>query len=678
MKKMKLDEVRKNRTGDQNTADGSKSAEELHRESENKYHTIIESIEDGYYELDLSGNFTFFNDALCRMHGRSRKELMGMNFKQYLDEENIKIVFQAYNKVYKTGKPCRELSLQAKIKDGAKMSVEISISLQKDSSGKPLGFRGIVRDVTERKQTEEKLFKEQQRFKALTDQSSDVIVIVNRKGIITYENPSVKILGINVKKRIGASAFDNIHPDDLKRVKKEFNKVFKDINSPVFRSEVRIHDKDGSWRIFEIVAGVLVQGNIVESVIVNLRDITERKQVEKKLRESEENYRQLYNNAPAGIYRIDFKSGKFLKANDLFCHFLGYCPEEITSVKTYDILTKESRKLFEERMKKISQGVKVPEIVEYEVIDKNGRRLIFQLINKYIYDAEGRIVASDVVAHDITRRKLTEDALRRERDLSDVIINSLPGIFYVVDEEYRFLRYNDNFLRITGYSAKQLRRMTVLDFHNQEDRSAISAEIQKGFRIGEYLGEANIVLKDGTERTILFSSKRVQYEGRPCILGTGIDISDKKRAEEELTRFAENLEDANIALRVLMNSKNKDQKEFEEKLQVNINDLVIPYLKKLNKAKLDDRSKNYVSTLENNLSNILSPFIRDFRSSHKNLTPQEIQIVDLIMKGKNTKEIADMLNSSVNTIATHRNNIRKKLNLRKSKINLRSHILSLK
>jgi DNA-binding CsgD family transcriptional regulator len=85
-----------------------------------------------------------------------------------------------------------------------------------------------------------------------------------------------------------------------------------------------------------------------------------------------------------------------------------------------------------------------------------------------------------------------------------------------------------------------------------------------------------------------------------------------------------------------------------------------------------------VSVLESNLSDVLSPFMRDFRSSHKNLTPQEIQIVDLILKGKNTKEIGDMLNASANTIATHRNNIRKKMNLRNSKINLRSHILSLK
>ena len=127
-----------------------------------------------------------------------------------------------------------------------------------------------------------------------------------------------------------------------------------------------------------------------------------------------------------------------------------------------------------------------------------------------------------------------------------------------------------------------------------------------------------------------------------------------------------------------MNQRDEEQKDIEGKLQANINDLIIPYLNKLKQAKLDDRNKNYLDVLERNLRDVLSPFMRDFLSSHsKNLTPQEIQIIDLIIKGKQTKEIAEMLNVSVTTIATHRNNIRKKMNLRNSKINLRSHVLSI-
>jgi PAS domain S-box-containing protein/putative nucleotidyltransferase with HDIG domain len=126
------------------------------RQSEEKYRTILESIEDGYYEVDLVGNFTFFNDSLCRIHGYSKEELMGMNYRQYENKEFLK-VFQTYNKVYNTGEPIKGFDRQIIRKDGTKRYIEASASLRKDSSGEPIGFRGISRDVTERKRAEVEL-----------------------------------------------------------------------------------------------------------------------------------------------------------------------------------------------------------------------------------------------------------------------------------------------------------------------------------------------------------------------------------------------------------------------------------------------------------------------------------------------------------------------------------------
>ena len=117
--------------------------------------TTLENIQDGYWEIDLAGNYTFFNNAVCQIHGYSKEELIGMNNRQYTDKETAKKVFKAFNKVYKTGEPLKGLDWQIIRKDGTKRYVEISILLQKDSSGKPMGFRGIVRDITERKQMEE-------------------------------------------------------------------------------------------------------------------------------------------------------------------------------------------------------------------------------------------------------------------------------------------------------------------------------------------------------------------------------------------------------------------------------------------------------------------------------------------------------------------------------------------
>ena len=129
-----------------------KRIEEVLRESEEKYR-----FEDGYYEVDLDGNFTFFNDSMCRILGYPTEELMGMNDHQYTDKENAKKLFQTFNKVYRTGQPLKGSDWEIIRKDRARRCVEASVSLRRDSSGNPIGFRGIVRDVTERKQAEEAL-----------------------------------------------------------------------------------------------------------------------------------------------------------------------------------------------------------------------------------------------------------------------------------------------------------------------------------------------------------------------------------------------------------------------------------------------------------------------------------------------------------------------------------------
>jgi diguanylate cyclase (GGDEF)-like protein/PAS domain S-box-containing protein len=133
------------------------AALEALRQSEEKYRSILETIQEGYFEVDFAGNFTFFNDSLYRNLGYSKEELMGMNNRQYTDKEHSKKLFQTFNKVYNTGEPTERFDWQIIRKDGTKRYVESSVSLQKDSSGKPAGFRGIVRDVTERKQIEQQL-----------------------------------------------------------------------------------------------------------------------------------------------------------------------------------------------------------------------------------------------------------------------------------------------------------------------------------------------------------------------------------------------------------------------------------------------------------------------------------------------------------------------------------------
>ena len=145
-----------------------KRAEKELSDSEKKYRTMLENIQDGYYEVDLLGNLTFVNPSLSRILGYSKEELIGMNNRQYMDEENAKKVFRAFNMVYKTKAPTSHFDWELIRKDQTKAFVGCSVSLIKDSFDKPIGFRGVVRDITYRKKAEEALQNSERRYRELS------------------------------------------------------------------------------------------------------------------------------------------------------------------------------------------------------------------------------------------------------------------------------------------------------------------------------------------------------------------------------------------------------------------------------------------------------------------------------------------------------------------------------
>jgi len=134
-----------------------KRIEDELRQSEEKYRSILESIQEGYFEVDLAGNFTFFNDSMCRIADCPKEKLFGANYKQFSSEEMSRKAFNAFNKVYKTGEPTQAFDWEIIQRDGSKRCIEASVLLKRDAQGAPIGFKGIIRDITERKRIEEKL-----------------------------------------------------------------------------------------------------------------------------------------------------------------------------------------------------------------------------------------------------------------------------------------------------------------------------------------------------------------------------------------------------------------------------------------------------------------------------------------------------------------------------------------
>ncbi len=131
-----------------------KQAEETLRQSEERYRTILESIEDSYFEMDLAGNYTFVNDANCRIMGYSREEMIGMSYRAVMPQQDAKAVYQDFNRVYRTGEPITGLSYTFIHKDGVIGFGELAVSPLRNEKGEVIGFRGVGRDVTERVQTE--------------------------------------------------------------------------------------------------------------------------------------------------------------------------------------------------------------------------------------------------------------------------------------------------------------------------------------------------------------------------------------------------------------------------------------------------------------------------------------------------------------------------------------------
>jgi len=129
-----------------------------HDAAEEKFRKVLEEIQDGYYEVDLAGNFVLFNSSMQAMLGYDKDRMLGMNNRQYMEAPQAAKIFQVFNKVYRTGLPAKAFDWELVLKDGAKRIISTSASLIKDNDGRPVGFRGIARDVTARREVEQDLF----------------------------------------------------------------------------------------------------------------------------------------------------------------------------------------------------------------------------------------------------------------------------------------------------------------------------------------------------------------------------------------------------------------------------------------------------------------------------------------------------------------------------------------
>lgn len=170
---------------------------------------------------------------------------------------------------------------------------------------------------------------------------------------------------------------------------------------------------------------------------------------------------------------------------------------------------------------------------------KAGKVIWCQWFNSVLKDGNGKVISILSLVQDITEQKNAEVEITKEKILSDSIVNSLPGIFYLFDSNRVFLRWNKNFEKVTGYTAAEIANINPIDFYEGEGKKLVYENFETVLKKGESAFEANLVTKTGEKIPYYFTGQLIQYEGKPCLIGSGIDITDRKKAEEEIQQSNE-------------------------------------------------------------------------------------------------------------------------------------------
>jgi PAS domain S-box-containing protein len=262
-----------------------KLADEKLLQSEKRYRTIIENIEDGYFEVDLTGTFTFVNDAQCRNAGTPREQLLGKNNRAYTTEEEAKKLYELFSGVYKTGEPVTGFDLEYRKRNGTMAFNEMSVSLIRDSEGKPIGFRGITRDVTERRQMEEALRETTSYLDSLISYANTPIIVWNPEFKITRFNHAFERLSGYTADEVIGHQLHMLFPEASRD--ESLSKIARTASGEYWESvEITILRKDGDIRVALWNSANIYKkegGTILLATIAQGTDITERKRVAEQL-----------------------------------------------------------------------------------------------------------------------------------------------------------------------------------------------------------------------------------------------------------------------------------------------------------------------------------------------------------------------------------------------------------
>ncbi|MBT4639068.1 MAG: PAS domain S-box protein [Deltaproteobacteria bacterium] len=314
-----------------------KKAEKSLQESEKKYRTLLDDIEEGYFENDLKGITTYVNSSYCRIVGYSRAELIGQSYRKLaIDDSTANAIFDDYNRIFDSGKPLKSQIYIFVVKEGRTKFVEITTSLNRDSQGEPIGFRGILHDVTDRKMATEALRESEVKYRTILKNMEDGYIEVDMAGNITFCNDKMsKIFGYEAMELIGM----NHHQYMKKKMVQQMGRIYKNIFETSHAENgilLEIIQKNKNHRTIEIDISPRKnkQGECIGFKEM-VRDITERIEADKEKKRYRSNLEAIFRSVKDAIITVDLDM-TVIEANEATHSICGFLLEQLIGKPLFD------------------------------------------------------------------------------------------------------------------------------------------------------------------------------------------------------------------------------------------------------------------------------------------------------------------------------------------------------
>jgi len=286
----------------------------------------------------------------------------------------------------------------------------------------------------------------------------------------------------------------------------------------------------------------------ITGLSIYFRDITKKKIIRERIIEAEKQYRHIFENALHGIFRST-PDWKLMTVNNYMAGLFGFSnPLEMVKSTQHLIrdLVPDPEKQAE--LEKLLKKDRFINAFELEMKGKNKPSSWVLLNINPIKDDSGKLTYYEGTIQDISAMKLATEQIRKEKEFSDSIINSLPGVFYLFTKEGSFLRWNKNFEIISGYNSQEVKNMHPSEFFEEKDRAYIQEKIEQVFEKGMVEVQASFFTKQQNKIPFYFNGWSTNIDGQPCLIGMGIDITDQRKSEMQLQEQNEELQQRNQEL----------------------------------------------------------------------------------------------------------------------------------